>query len=150
MLETAFVVLSGFLYRWGGGGFAFLPAPFNSGWKPARRYILPAIVAFHTGWIIPMVVFSIITHFNIQEIEDRRWDDVATYGFAQAWCFAGAGYASGLIGAWWFAGTWLSNIGCRAPAKWRLRLGDFTGDWRLDWFWVEVIQGCLIGLVSVL
>lgn len=153
--KACVVLFCGVLYRWGGGGFDFAPWPLNIGWKPARRYLLPLFLAYLSGWWIPMTLLSIILHFNLEEIKTRRWDDVCTYGFAQAWCFAGAGWISGLIGAWWFVGTWFSNIGIQTEMFCPRRLGvpmHWTKckiDLRLDWFWVELVQGCLMGLVLV-
>ncbi len=136
-LNAAFVLLCAFLYRLGGGPILGI----KKGWKPARRYILPIAIAIKTGAIIPMIVFSAITHFNLQEIEERRWEEVFCYGMSQAWCFLFAGLASGFVGAWWIVGVYLSNIGI-ALFKDRARF-------KIDWFWVELIQGCIIGLICV-
>jgi len=133
--QAFYAVACAFLYRWGGGGFAFLPPPFCFGWKGARRYLLPLYIAMITSWWPQMVVLSMILHFNLGEIQARRWDDIACYGLAQAWCFAAAGPISGLIGAWWILGCWLSNIGIFGR--------------RLDWFFVEISQGIIIGLVTL-
>jgi hypothetical protein len=137
IFDATFIFLCAFLYRWGGGKIFFL----KNGFKPARRYILPALIAVQTGWIFPMIIFSIITHFNLQEIEDRRWEEIFLYGMGQAWCFLFAGLASGLIGAWWITGVYLSNIGLTLYSSKKL--------FKLDWFWVEIVQGLVIGLICV-
>lgn len=145
-----FIALGGFLYRWGGGGFNNLPKPLNQGFKPARRYILPAMIAITTSLWIPMAVFSMILHFNLKEIEDRRWDDIALYGFAQAWCFAESGIISIIIGLSWIVGVYLSNIGlclCKnIPIYKGIADGKSCGDpKKLDWFFVELIHGAIVG-----
>lgn len=144
ILNAGFVLLCGFLYRFGGGGFKFLPFPFNQGFKAARRYALPLAVAFFTGWWFPMCLYSLILHFNLDEIAARRWDDVACYGFAQAFCFVGAGQAAGLLGAWWFCATYFSNNNFQINFKrFNFKLP------KLDWFYVELVQGLLVGLLAI-
>lgn len=137
MTDLLVIPAAAILYRLGGGGFWFLPAPFNKGHKWARRYILPALVAWVSGWYIESALLSLILHFNLDEIESRRWDDIACYGFAQAFTVARSGFYLGIVGAWWFCGTWLSNIGITLNKK----------NYRLDWFFVELIQGAALGAV---
>lgn len=131
-----------YLYRYGGGDIW----PFKKGLKQARRYILPIYIALATNTVLTPAILSLITHFNLKEIEERRWEDIVCYGLAQAWCFfAFAGLWSLLIALWWVVGVFLSNIGI--PIK-------FTKDGpevhKLDWKYVELIHGGLIGLMLLI
>lgn len=130
------IPICAYLYRWGGGDIW----PFRSGLKQARRYILPIYIALATNTVLTPLVFCLITHFNLKEIEQRRWDDIVCYGLAQAWCFyAVAGAWSALIAMWWVVGVFLSNIG--VPISLRKQV------WKLDWRYVELGQGAVIGLL---
>ena len=130
------IPICAYLYRWGGGDIW----PFRSGLKQARRYILPIYIALATNTVLTPLVFCLITHFNLKEIEQRRWDDIVCYGLAQAWCFyAVAGAWSALIALCWVVGVFLSNIG--VPISLRKQV------WKLDWAYVEAIHGAVIGLL---
>ena len=139
------IFVCAYLYRLGGGDIW----PFVKGCKQARRYILPIYIALATNTVLTPLVFCLITHFNLKEIEQRRWDDIVCYGLAQAWCFyAVAGAWSALIALWWIVGVFLSNIGI--PYK-MIPLEDFIRPtpyvFRLDWKYVELGQGAVIGLL---
>ncbi len=125
------IPLCAYLYRWGGGDIW----PFKKGWKPARRYLLPSLLAlavFQAQFTVSMIILSLITHFNLQEIEDRNWEEIALYGFGQAWCFSIlSGFWSGLLAAFWILGVWISN-----ESPWA---GKF------DWRYVELTQGAVMG-----
>lgn len=130
------IFVCAYLYRLGGGDIW----PFVKGCKQARRYILPIYIALATNTVLTPLVFCLITHFNLKEIEQRRWDDIVCYGLAQAWCFyAVAGAWSALIAMWWVVGVFLSNIG--VPISLRKQV------WKLDWAYVEAIHGAVIGLL---
>lgn len=78
-----------------------------------------------------------VFHFNLDEIEERDWDDVITYGLAQAWCLSWIGGINSIsVAITWIVGVWLSNC---VPDK-----------YKLDWKYVEIIQGFTIGLVCIL
>jgi len=122
-------IITALLYR-AGGWF----------WKPARRYLLPLALYFYRPDpmnIIPMVVLSIVFHFNLDEIEEKDWDDVFCYGLAQAWCLAWVNpIVSGLVALSWLLVVLASN---KLPER-----------MKLPWAWCELIQGLVIGLVFVL
>jgi hypothetical protein len=103
------------------------------GWryKWVRRYILPLIVYAVTHEAIQAVVLCAVLCFNLDEIEERDYDDVFCYGLAQAWCFAFSPFSL-ILALHWVGATWLSN--------------KFN---RYDWAYVEVAQGALIGALLV-
>jgi hypothetical protein len=150
--DVLFIDLCAFLYRWGGGGYKMLPGALGRGWKPARRYGIPLAVALYAWdwWMIPPALLLCgILHFNLDEIEERDWDDVASYGFAQAFCFYKAGILASIVGAWWMLGVYMSNhdlpfLKQRVPSTERGYQGV-----RLDWWWVEYLQGAVIGVATV-
>jgi len=83
-----------------------------------------------------MVILSAILHFNLDEVEERDWDDVACYGMAQTACFiAMSGVWAWVLGLWWLLGTYWSNNG--------------ENEYRLDWKYVEIVQGFLIGALFI-
>lgn len=90
------------------------------------------LLAIYTSEIIPIIVLCIILHYNLDEIEEKDWDDVSCYGLAQAWClYPMAGIWSGVVGLWWIVGVLWSNL---ANEKFKLK-----------WHYVELIHGFLIG-----
>jgi len=131
---VVFPLITAYLYRLGGGDIW----PFKRGYKWVRRYLLPLSVVLYTQSmysIVPMLLFSLICHFNLDEIEERDWDDVCCYGLAQAFCFYYiAGFNSIAVASSWVFGTLWSNNG---PKK-------------LPWHWVEFLHGLIIGLVVIL
>jgi hypothetical protein len=129
-------LLLAYLYRWGGGDIY----PMKKGFKPARRYGIPLALFLYDPNvmnIIPMVILSLILHFNLTEIETKEWDDVFCYGFAQAWCLSWlAGPYSIWVGLVWITGVLASN--------------KFPERFKLDWKYVELIFGFTLGLVCLL
>lgn len=111
-----------------------MPDPFNAGFKPARRYLLPFVVVWFTQAYLYALMLSVMLHYNLDEIEEKDWDDVSCYGLAQAWCFSYLGAISGILALWWILGVVLSNIKI------------FKN--KLDWFYVELGQGALIGALT--
>ena len=130
-------LIAGFLDRWGGGGFSFLTSPFNRGCKPARRYALPLLVWLAEPTLdraIFCVLLGAIFSLNLDEIEDRNWDEIFLYAISLGAClWTVAGWYSFIPGAWWLIGIYLSNFGIAGK--------------KLDWKYVELIRGSLIGLV---
>lgn len=143
-IKYLLIPLLAFMDRWGGGGFAHLPKPFNKGIKAVRRFGIPAIMflysisyqqAFFAG------VLALILCSNLDEIEDQEFDTIGLYAFSLAMCFwPMSGWWSMGVAAWWIAGLWLSNEG--------IAIGKFK--WKLDWMWVEFVRGALIGLALVM
>lgn len=138
-----------FLDRWGGGGFHFLRAPFNDGQKAARKFGIPAILwltnpGFESGLAAGML--ALLFSFNLDEIEARNAEEIALWSFVMFFGIAPfAGAWAALPAVWWPIGIYLSNFG------WGVRQFKNDNDpfWqrsnRLDWFWVELIRGALIG-----
>lgn len=139
VVDVLFIFGCGVLYRWGGGKLPFLPGPFSKGWKAARRFGIPLILIAYVGFDLEMIpgvlLLSVILHFNLDEIEERDWDDVATYGFAQSFALHPAGWLAAAPGVWWIIGVLWSNIGIKGH--------------RLGWHWVEFIHGLMIGTVGL-
>jgi hypothetical protein len=123
-------ILTAFLYRFGG-----------SVWKPARRYGIPALLfAYDPNKlnILPMLILCLILHFNLDEIEENDMDDVFCYGMAQSWCMWWlAGPYSVLVGLTWITGVLLSNR-------------ELLYKFKLDWKYVELAQGFVLGGVCLL
>ena len=130
MQYILFPLLFALLYRMGGAV-----------WKPARRYGIPilglVLMNFSLTALVFMSILCLILHFNLNEIGERDWDDVACYGFAQAFCLSFSGLWAILVGAWWFIGTYCSN-------------NDTPILKRLNWKYVELGQGAMIGLCIAL
>lgn len=139
ILKLWIVLVTAFLDRWGGGGFAFLGIKkgiLSRGVKAARRFGIPGLLwglnptldqAFWSGTMA--AVFST----DLDEIEDRKWDTIALYGIALAGALRPlAGYWALIVPAWWLVGTYWSNIGINGK--------------KLGWHWVELVRGATIGL----
>ena len=142
MIQYLAIPLFAFLDRLGGGGFGFLGAKgwLAEGHKWARRYALPAALFFLNMTLeqfVLCVALSAILSLDLDEIENRNWDEIFLHGFGIAavlWPLAGLWAL--LVPAWWLFGVYLSNIGLNGR--------------KLGWHWVETIRGLLIGLVIVL
>ena len=89
------------------------------------------------GSVLPLVMLSIILHFNLLEITQKQWDDVFCYGLAQSWClYPFAGIKSGLVALSWLTVVLWSN---QVPERYKLK-----------WDYAEIAHGLVIGLVSVM
>ena len=136
----AFPILTAFLDRLGGWRY-----------KWARRYLLPLAV-FCVEPTVSRAVFSLslglVLTFDLDEIEDRRWEEVFLHGFAISAClWTITGWWSWMVWAWWVVGVYLSNLGLT-------HIDNVSGTrrpfWKLDWKWVEIGRGFLIGLACTL
>jgi hypothetical protein len=84
-----------------------------------------------------MLILCAIFHFNLDEVEEKDWDDVFCYGVAQSWCLWWIG---GISSIWasitWLFGVWASNC---LPER-----------FKLDWKYVELAQGFVIGAIVIM
>lgn len=138
---------------------AYLDRLGGSKWKPARRYILPLLVwLFYPTYerAFFSIVLSVIISFNLDEIEDRNWEEIFLYGFGISFCLWTLGGLWALLpGAWWILGVYWSNFGLQT--FWSARAPGHGGPepiywWagKIDWKYVEIVRGFLIGLAVVM
>lgn len=107
------------------------------GKKALRRFGIPAFIAY-VGAVVGLTwveitsscgIMALILCFNLDEIEEKDWDDVFCYGMALSACFYPfSGIYSYIVGLWWTGGVLLSNV----------QLGPYH---KLDWKYVEVGMG---------
>lgn len=156
--QLVFAALCAFLYRWGGGGFQRLPAPFNRGEKAARRYGIPLALfglCPTPAAAVPLLMLCAVLHFNLEEIKARRWEEIFCWSAVVSLSLQHlAGWICWIPTAWWVFGVYWSNIGfpMRYEPLWFVVDGPsqpVPPRHRLDWFWVEIGMGLLIGLACM-
>jgi hypothetical protein len=140
LLNFIYIPLLPFLDRLGGGGYDNLPAPFNTGQKWARRFLLPSLL-----WLLSLTLtnavycatLAFIFCFNLDEIEERNWEEIFLWTATFFFCLTPTCGWYGLIPAcWWPLGIYLSNIGVKGR--------------KLDWFFVELFRGLFIAVGALL
>lgn len=143
LLALVYIPLCAFLDRWGGGGFDYwllrrwpTPEYLQKGFKPARRFVLPGFLfLLNLSWqnFAALSILSFIFCFNLDEIEDRDWEEIFLWSLCLFFTlYQTCGYWALMPSAWWILGIYLSNYGLWGR--------------RLDWFWVELLRGALLGL----
>lgn len=143
-LALFYAILLAFLDRLGGGGFAFLgpwvPNLLRRGHKVARRFGIPAALFFllpsWTG-LASCVLLAVIFSFNLDEIEERRWEEMFLWSAVFFYALLPFCGLWGLIPAvWWLLGIILSNYGIAGR--------------KLPWHYVEALRGAFIALGAFL
>ena len=105
--------------------------------KLLRRIGIPLVIFISFPSInvaLTMILMGIVLSFNLDEIEEKDWDDVFCYGLALSAClFLVSGIYSILVAFTWLVGVLLSN-------KWN----------RVDWKYVEIARGASIALSVII
>jgi hypothetical protein len=144
-----FIPLLAFLDRFAGGGFKSLPSPFNDGWKPARRILIP-LTLWLTQPRLETVGYALMLGYifclNLDEIEDRNWDEISVWSLCLFFALKPfSGFWATIPATWWPIGIYLSNFGIKLKF-WAKESNGIKTQFYLDWFWVELIRGACIGL----
>lgn len=140
LLAIILTALLSFLDRWGGGGYTNLSWPFNRGLKAARRYGIPVVLWLQVQTVEAAIAagfLAVLFSLNLNFIAQRRGWLVVLWGLALFACLLLFCGPYGLIPmVWWIVGVYLSNYGLRWGRKSK----------KLDWKYVELVRGALIGV----
>ena len=122
-------------------GIATLDRLGGSYSKAFRRYGIPsAIYLLHPTSLqhaIASIMLAVLFSLNLDEIEQRNWEEIYLYSIALAFCtYIYGDWLCILPSSIWLLGIYLSNIGLNG--------------WRLDWRYVEIARGAAIGLAATL